>query len=438
MKSIRRHVLVTLLGALLAAGVLASAATYISARAEIGELLDEELRQVALSVRDYPPLDLAPLASPAVDPQHRVVVQVWNPAGRMLYLSNSRTPLPLSAQAGYVTLNHQGREWRMFTTFTGERVVQVAQPTVVRTAAAANAALRLLVPILAVLPLLGVLIWFLVGRGLEPLARLAKMLGGRSPTSLDPIPAQDLPEELAPLAASLNGLLGRLQEAFSVQRRFAADAAHELRTPLTALGLQIQLLERACTDAERAGGIERLRAGVRRATRLVQQLLILARLEPDAAEQPFGRVALNDIARTVVADFAPLAAAKSVTLTAEQMEPVTVSGGEESLGILASNFVDNAVRYTQAGGRVVVRVRRDGEEALLEVADNGPGIPADERERVFDRFYRGAEVTEPGSGLGLAIARQVADMHAGRIELAEGLDGAGLTARLRLPARRKF
>jgi two-component system OmpR family sensor kinase len=304
----------------------------------------------------------------------------------------------------------------------------------VRTELAAAAALRLLVPILAVLPLLAALVWLILDRGLAPLARLARAVGARSPASLDPLPAAGLPGEVRPLVEALNGLLARLGEALAVQRRFAADAAHELRTPLTALALQIQLAERAGTDADRAAAFAKLKDGVRRASRLVQQLLALARLEPEAAETPFAPVALDALAQSVAAELAPIAAARPATLALGRVEPATTTGNEEALRLLLANLVDNAIRYAPAEGRIEVRAFRRGADAVLEVADDGPGIPADERARVFDRFYRVPGTDVPGSGLGLAIARQVADLHHGRIELADGLDGRGLTARVVLPA----
>jgi two-component system OmpR family sensor kinase len=288
--------------------------------------------------------------------------------------------------------------------------------------------------VLAVIPLLALLVWYIVGRAMAPLAGVAQTLARRSPTSLEPLAAQNLPDEVAPLVASLNDLLGRLGTAFGMQRRFAADAAHELRTPLTALGLQIQLLERAQDDAARAAAIARLKDGVKRATRLVQQLLTLARLEPDAAEQRFAPVALAAVARRAAADLAPLAEAKPVTIMVEADDAVQVNGADESLAILAVNLVDNAIRYALPGGRVAVRARREGGDALLEVADDGPGIAPEERDRVFDRFYRAAGTEAPGSGLGLAIARQIAELHGGRMEVGEGLDGRGVALRLRVPA----
>jgi two-component system OmpR family sensor kinase len=434
MKSLRARLLAALIAALLVAGALASAATYFSARAEVSALLDEELRQVALSVRDYALLDLTTLApTPSVDAEHRVVVQVWDPAGRVLYLSDNSAPLPLSARTGFTTLTHLDRQWRMFTTLAGPRVVQTAQPTSVRTALAADAALRILVPIIAVIPLLGALVWLIVGKSLEPLRRLAGALQTRTPVSLEPLPAARMPTEVVPLVSALNGLLSRLAQSFDAQRRFAGDAAHELRTPLTALALQIQLVERAADPEERAAAIARLKEGVQRATRLVQQLLTLARLEPEAAEQPMSQVTLARVAEAAVAEQQPFADGKRIDVEVDADPAVAVHGSEDALGILAKNLLDNALRYTPEGGRVEVRVQRLADEAVLEVADDGPGIPPEERDRVFDRFFRGSEVEAPGSGLGLAIAREVAALHDGRLSLLPGLAGRGVTVRLVLP-----
>jgi signal transduction histidine kinase len=430
--SLRRRLLFALLGVVLAAGLVASAAAYRFARAEISALLDEELRQVALSLREHAVLDLSAFNARSDDFERRVVVQIWDRDGFTFYLSNVSTPLPLSRRPGFATLEHEGREWRMYTLQSGGQTIQAAQSTAERTRLAASAALRVLLPVLGALPLLGVLIWLVLERGFAPLVRVAAAVRARHAAALEPLPARGLPEEIAPLVGALNNLLARLADAFAAQRRFAADAAHELRTPLTALALQIQLLERARGEEERGAALARLDERVKRATRVVEQLLVLARLEPETAAQKPQRVALDALARAVASDAAPLAAQKDVALSVSA-DPAAVMASEDALRILAANLVDNAIRYTPPGGRVKVRTRRDGASAVLEVADNGPGIPEQERARVFDRFYRGADAAGSGSGLGLAIARQVAELHGGRIELGDGLGGRGVSVRFVAP-----
>jgi two-component system OmpR family sensor kinase len=302
----------------------------------------------------------------------------------------------------------------------------------VRARMSADAALRHMVPFIAMVPIAGVIVWSGIGFGLRPLDRVASALRRRRPDALDPLPADDLPQEVRPLAEALNELLGRLDHAFAAQRQFVGDAAHELRTPLTALQLQLQNLERAPDEAGRAAATEALRAGLRRASRLVEQLLAMARLDPEAprSEAP---VDLLTLVRSVLAEAAPLADAKDVDLGLAFAAEATLPGEQEALRLMLRNLVDNAVRYTPQGGRVDVSLRVAGGAAQIEVADTGPGIPAGERERVFDRFYRLPGGDAQGSGLGLAIARRVVQRHDGSIALDEGEGGAGLRATVSLP-----
>jgi two-component system OmpR family sensor kinase len=432
LNSIRRRLLLALLGMLLVAGLAGAVATFLSARGEVDRLLDEELRQVALSLRDHARLDLARLDSRTSDPDLRLLVQIWDPAFDRPYSSRLASPMPRQQTEGYTTLEHEGRAWRIYTTFSGKQTIQVGQPTVLRTELAAITAGRLLLPVLVMLPLLGLVGWWIVGRGLAPLGALAATLGQRAPSSLAPVPLADAPEEVQPLVRALNDLLARLGDAFDTQRRFAADAAHELRTPLTALTLQIQLARRAASPEEQALALDRLEQGVKRATRLVQQLLTMARLDPDAA-RPAASFDLAAVAAAVVDDLQPLAEQRRLALRLDAT-PVTLRGQEDALRILLANLVDNALRYTPPGGTVAVRVTPGGsDDALVEVADNGPGIPDDERTRVFDRFYRGRGAAAGGSGLGLAIVRQIVNLHGGSIRLDRSASG-GLLVSARFPA----
>jgi two-component system OmpR family sensor kinase len=434
MGSIRRRLLVALIGAMVATGLGAAAGTFYSARQEIDLLLDAELQQVALSLRDHAVIDIDLLQRTADSPEHRVLVQIVDPIDNRIYLSRPAPALPLPTATGFSTIEHAGARWRVYAVAAREQYVQVAQPTSLRTELAAAAAFRILLPVLALLPFLGLAVWFIVGQGLAPLERLTHALGRRQPGALEPLPARGLPTELQPLAGALNELLARLGQSVDAQRRFAADAAHELRTPLTALTLQIQLAERAAPGPDRERAFARLREGVKRATHLVQQLLLMARLDPEAAEKPTVAVDLAAVAASAVELRRPLADQKSLRLHAELEPALRVQGNEAALGALLGNLLDNAARYTPAGGRIELRLRREGPEAVLEVADDGPGIAPDERSRVFDRFYRAPGTPGSGSGLGLAIVRQVASLHGGSVQLAEGLEGRGLAVVVRLPA----
>ena len=271
--SIRRRLLAALLGALLGAGLIAALATYASARGEVDALLDDELRQIALSLRDHAQLDVARLQRASDDPELRVLVQIWDPAFERPYSSRAIDPLPRLKAEGFATVEHEGRSWRIYATPSGTQAIQVAQPTALRAELAARSAGRLLLPVVVLLPFLGLLGWWIVGRGLAPLSGVAQTLAQRDPTSLQPVAVEELPIEVQPLVESLNALLQRLEGSFDTQRRFAADAAHELRTPLTALTLQVQLAARAQSELERATALERMEQGVKRATRLVKQLL---------------------------------------------------------------------------------------------------------------------------------------------------------------------
>ncbi|MFL5422532.1 MAG: ATP-binding protein, partial [Myxococcales bacterium] len=308
-------------------------------------------------------------------------------------------------------------------------VVQVAQPLRVRERLAIAASVRFLAPVLLILPLLGFLVWRAVGRSLAPLDQLAEAVGSRTAAALEPLPVSDAPEEALPLVRSLNDLLQRLRGALDAQRAFVADAAHGLRTPLAALNLQLQLVERATDAAERTAALADLRAGLERATHLVQQLLTLARAEPDAVPALAGEpVRLADLVEEAVADHAIVAETKGVDLGATEVAgDAVVTGDRAALRILLANLVENAIRYTPRGGRVDVAAGR----SWLEVVDNGPGIPQADRERVFDRFYRRSSGTQ-GSGLGLAIVKAIADRHSATVSLRD-TPGGGLTVRVEFP-----
>lgn len=435
MTSIRRTLLVWLLAGLAAIALAASAATYVAARREIGALLDLQLKQLAYSTRiddllrgQRPGFD-NPDAPPGTGITE-LVTQIWDHDGVLVYWTQPGTGLPVPVREGYSTVSRNGRTWRVYTMVHGSHALQIAQPQDERDALATQTALRTLIPFAALMPIFGVLIWLGVGTGLGPLESLSRAVGKRRADAMAPIDEAGLPDELRPLGASLNGLLARLSDALSVQRRFTADAAHELRTPLAALTLQLDLARRSGTPGELVASLADLEAGVARASHVVEQLMTLARVEPEALAMQTSRCDLVAIAKDAIVARAALAESKEIDLGLARAEAAGVDGDPTALAILLSNLVDNALRYTPRGGRIDVSVTCPDGLPVLEVADTGPGIPIAERERVFDRFYRGAHAGEPGSGLGLSIVKRIADAHGATISL-DAPEGGGLVVRVR-------
>lgn len=440
MRSIRRQLLFWLIALLLVGFGLAGWFTFRQAQAEANELFDFQLQQTAAALPSEP----FSSAFGAGDPNGGgVVIQIWSREGVQLYYSHPRAPLAPRAKLGFSTEHTSGGDWRVYSAVVGDNVVQLAQPMSVRNRLAAEVALRTLWPSLMLLPFLGIAVWIVVGRGLRPLKRVARALDTRRPDALDPLPDARLPREVRPLVQALNGLLARLSDALDTQRAFVADAAHELRTPLAALHIQLQLLERARDDAERSDATTDLKHGVERATRLVEQLLALARSEPASNVAPsFAPVALRPIVEDCVRSYAALASGRGVDLGIERADDVTVNGDASALRVMIGNLVDNAVKYTPQGGRVDVSIdASDARHPRVEIADTGPGIPAAERVRVFDRFYRMPARDEmpagvSGSGLGLAIVRRIAEQHHASVRLDDASGGRGLrvTVTFRSPA----
>ncbi len=431
MTSIRHKLLAWLLAAVLVAGLIAAWGVYRQARAELDDIFDYNLRQMALSLRDGS--FGAAIASPEeFATKFDFAIQIWNRDGVRLYFSQPDAVLPNRARLGYDNVETRSGAWRAFSIQERGTTIQVAQPMHIRNRLAADSALRTLSPFLVLLPLLGLLVWVAVGRELRPLETVARAVGKRSATALEPLPAGGLPDEVRPLVGALNELLDRLGRALALQRDFVADAAHELRTPLAALRLQIQLAARADSDAERDAAFATVMGGLDRATRMVEQLLTLARQDPEAGERAMAPLDLAVLARLVVAERSPLAEARHIDLGVGGATVVMITADAEGLRVMLANLVDNAVHY--ASGHVDVNVLSGAEGVVLEVIDDGPGIPVAERERVFDRFYRRPGTEVPGSGLGLAIVSNIVGRHRARITLEDAPGGRGLAVRVRFPA----
>jgi two-component system OmpR family sensor kinase len=432
--SVRSTLLAWLSAGLLLAVVAATYFTYGRARDEANELFDLQLQQTAASIIGMPVDGGSPFATHGSE---GLFVQIWDRQGVRIYLSRPPSAdgerMPERSMPGFATIDTPSGRYRVFSVVANQQLVQVGQPVAVRAELAARLAFSTILPLAILTPLIGVFVWVAIERGLAPLRRVASAVQKRAPGQLAPIDVAGWPSEVAPLIDALNGLLGRLDRAYDAQRAFVADAAHELRSPLAALALQAQLAQRAVSPEERDSALSDLREGLSRATRVVEQLLALAREEPGLVERPPVEVDLAELARDTVASLSPLAAAKSIDLGIARADRLTLTGDRDALGTLLANLVDNAIRYTPDGGRVDVEVRALGAGELV-VRDNGPGIPRDERARAFGRFARGIDATAPGSGLGLAIVKRIAERHGATIELGEGLDGRGLGATVRFGA----
>ena len=433
MNSIRVRLLLTLLAMLGFAAIVIGAVTYRNVLGETEALFDYQLQQMALSLRGQGEISPAQ-AQTLADPQLDFVVQIWTADGRSIFASRAHSALPARALLGLATVTVEGLGWRTFSVATNGRVIQVAQPLQIRQRLAADAALRSIVPLLLLAPLMALLVWWVAARTLAPLQRVAEAVRRRDEQSLEPLPNDGLPDEIAPLVSALNALLQRLGQSLETQRAFVADAAHELRSPLTALKLQLELLKRAADERTRDHAVQALTAGTERAARLVEQLLTLARSEPGAAAAAFEPAELGELVRQAVAEAVPFALARRTTLTLAADTPVTIVCERNALTALVRNLIDNAVRYSPPAARVEVHVFESDGVATLQVDDSGPGIPAADRERVFDRFYRRAGGDAAGTGLGLAIVRSVAARHGADLALSESPLG-GLRASLRLRRR---
>jgi signal transduction histidine kinase len=431
MRSIRARLVFALIVVVALVSALAAGITYRRVLAETSALFDYQLRQMALSLRSQ--VSLAPrIEVPPDQGDTDFVVQIWDLFGARVYLSRPGLPMINQTVLGYADLAVRGQAWRAYGLQTADGVIQIAQPIGVRQRLARAAALRVVIPLILLLPVLVLFVVWIVGRGLRPLRRLTAEVQRRDAHSMTPLFQDGLPREIEPLVAELNRLLQRLREAFAAQQNFIADAAHELRSPLTALRLHAQLLDRAPDESARCEARAHLGEAVERAIHLVEQLLALARSGSQETPADVTAVDLCRVSAQAVADTHALAHARHIDLGLEAATAIPVLGDPEALRVLIRNLVDNAVRYTPAGGSVEVRCRLVDGAGVLEVDDTGPGLDAAEHERLFDRFFRRAVTQEPGTGLGLAIVKAIAERHGAGIALDKAPDG-GLRVTVKFP-----
>lgn len=413
--SLRARLLGILLGAITLTALIQAAAQYHTALSQADIIFDRQMQKMAHSLSSGGPLVTARANNDfSVDKANEdFVVQLWSPQGTPFFQSAAHLTLRRPAQPGFsdvVTLDH--RTYRVFALSTPTEIIQIAQDVAARSDMASTLALRTVGPSALTALVLMLVVWWVIGRSLAPVANVRMQMASRKADDLSPVDDTGLPEEIRPLIHELNLLFARVQHAFKAQKNFVSDAAHELRSPLAALKIQVQGLQRAPDSATRGIGIKRLTAGIDRAVHLVDQLLALARQEANAtAGIEYEHVDLAQIGLLAVAEATPAAQARQIDLGVRQANRALVAGYPEALRILIRNLLDNGIKYTPAGGRVDLDVVQTPSGIVLSVEDNGPGIPPSDRDRVSDRFYRISGTTPDGSGLGLAIVKTIADIH---------------------------
>ncbi len=387
---------------------------------------------------DLPPPVLRVLEFDAVD---HIYYQVLDQSGSVVAgQENMPGPMPANAEPVFSDAKLDEAGVRMATLRVqgdgGYAFVRVAETLIKRRTLTSEILAAMLLPQLLLIASVGVLIWFGVRRGLSPLRRVSDDILKRSHRDLSPLQETHVPTEVAPIVRALNDLFSRLDRAVAGQNRFIADAAHQLRTPLAGLKTHAELAMREDDPIAMRAALDRVGVAIERSIHLVNQLLALARADhSNEVPVPNTPIDLGDVARKATEEWVGKAVAANVDLGFEEASAATiVAGNAELLMEMIDNLIDNALRYTPAGGHVTVRhVLREG-KPVVEVEDDGPGIAPAERERVFERFYRTVGSPGEGCGLGLAIVRQIAMLHAATVELAAGANGLGTTVRIHFPS----
>ncbi|WP_300657435.1 ATP-binding protein [Pseudomonas sp.] len=488
MLSIRARTLLLVLGLLSLSMTLISYKSYRDAQHEIAELFDAQLAQTArllqgMVSRDMPPsarqslqraLNQAilvhdedqdedegsasghpyegKLAFQVLDERGQILLQSASaPNGvlekmvedlehtdsRALTLATDELLAHITEQlAGYHTVAVGNYHWRLFILrdLPDGHWILVGERDDVRGELVGKVALRSLLPDLVGLPLLALLVWLAIGWGLRPLQRMAELIKARAPDNLAPLLLSPLPAELEPMGAALNRLLMQVNQLLNQEKRFIADAAHELRTPLAVLRIHAQNALQAPDPADRNDALRQLGGGVERATRVITQLLTLARLDPNVVQLAMVNLDLLGFVRNELAELIPLALERQqeLNLDADESADYQLLADAPSLGTLLQNLVSNAVQYTPPGGRIQVQLHAQADAVLLRIQDSGPGVEAAQREKLFERFYR--QGSGQGAGLGLSIVLRVVELHRGSISLDESPLG-GLEVCVRLPRR---
>lgn len=429
MISLKKQLTGWLLGLLTMVGLLAGGISYWLALEDANSLLDHQLRLVAESINkgsQLPAMQTKFIGESEDEQENDFVIQVWYEKSPVRS-SRSGLNLPRGQTSGYSDVSIHGEKWRTFTIVYPNRTVQASQSDEVRREIATDAALHVLLPIAVLIPLSCILVIIGVGRILKPLAEVTKAATQRDAASLAPLPAEFIPEEVAPLINEINSLLSRIGETIESQRHFVLDTAHELRTPLTALQFQAENLSQSQSQDDLEARIAELKSGIQRTSHLVEQLLKMARYEAEKITIRTS-VDLAELVKSCIGDFIPIAEKRAIDLGMIHYESAHIWANADDLRILFHNLLDNAIRYTPERGQIDVSMATASQKIVVKIVDNGPGIPESLLPRVFDRFFRAAGHETEGSGIGLAIVNAIANRESAEVKLINRKDGSGLIA----------
>ena len=433
--SLRRRLLGLLLGGVAMAWLVTMLFSYIDAHNEVDQLFDAQLSQAAQTLlalaahdRDH---DIEDLGDVAHKYQRRLRFQIWRADGKLLMRSNNAPESPLTAADGFAETQNEDGHWRHYSQWNSERSlqVQVSENHDIRDDLIGHIAWRLLLPALFGLPLIGLWVWLATRHGLSSLDGIARQIASRAPQQLQPVSPSSAPTEIRAMLEAINGLFRRVETALESERQFTADAAHELRTPLAALQAQLQVALRARSDDERDRSMGQLQHGLTRASHLVDQMLQLARLDPESGLPDPQAVDLAMVAEVVCAELGAEILRKNIDFDLSVSAPCAVSGQSDWLRVLIRNLVDNAIRYTPEHGSVRVCIRQKDGACELTVSDSGPGIPVAERSTVLRRFHRLKHAEQSGSGLGLPIVARIAELHGAQLTFGDSAS-AGLEVKV--------
>jgi len=437
--SIRRTLLASLLAGLLLCAIVITLVTYFNTAHEMHELLGDSMKRMAtvikeqVFVKNNAQQDTTNLAPDELEESS--VIQIWDGKGKLLHSSPQEIELPLQPNEGFGTATIHGQKWKIYTVKAdNDGFVQIAQPRRIVATMISENATRTLIPFAILFALLGIGAWLVVGKSLAPLSHLSKLIASREIDKLKPLSTSEVPNEVQPIVRALNELLKKLDQAMTLQRQFTADAAHELRTPLAAIKIQADLLSRAQFPAERSEAMKRLAEGIERSINLAAQLLNASRSAAAEMIPDFRTICLDEIIRSCIETYVPIARAKNIHLVLERCDECTIEGDEEGIRMLINNLIDNAIRYTPIKGRVRIGLFKHEDKVVLKVEDTGNGIPQDQRTKIFQRFYRIPGTPSLGAGLGLSIVKDIANNHNATVLVTDGSAKAGTMFRVIFPS----